>query len=341
MKRDQNYGIRRGYQARRYRYMWVCLLLGMLVLGLMAVTMLYGHTVYTPGQVLRALRTAEAEGAFTIRTLRLPRMLAGLLCGMAFGLAGNTFQKLLGNPLASPDIVGVSSGASAAAVFALLVLRVSGGMVQGMAMLSSLLVAGIIYGIAHGRGYTNGRLILTGIGMQAILQALISWMMLKGSRYDVGAALRWMNGSLNQVTMAYIPYLALVVLLVGMVLMLLGRYLHALQLGEDYATVLGVRLAPVRIALMLCALLLTGSAASVSGPIASVAFLAGPIALRLSGGGDSAMLASALVGSILVLGGDLIGQYALPARYPVGVVTGILGAPYLLYLLLRMNKKGE
>ena len=111
--------------------------------------------------------------------------------------------------------------------------------------------------------------------------------------------------------------------------------------GESHAVTLGVKSKMVRLVLILLSLLLVAFATSVTGPIASVAFLAGPIAARLCGGGRTNMLSSALVGSVLVLASDLIGQFALPSRYPVGVVTGILGAPYLIFLLLRMNKKSE
>ena len=93
--------------------------------------MVYGNTIYMPGTVLEVLKGNETKGAaFTIKTLRLPRMLAAIFCGAAFGLAGNTFQKLLGNPLASPDIIGVTSGASVAAVFGILVLKWNGNIVS-------------------------------------------------------------------------------------------------------------------------------------------------------------------------------------------------------------------
>lgn len=98
---------------------------------------------------------------------------------------------------------------------------------------------------------------------------------------------------------------------------------------------LGIRITATRLGLILCALLLIAFATSVTGPIASVAFLAGPIAARISGSGKSNLMTSALTGCVLVMVSDLVGQYAFPSRYPVGVVTGILGAPYLIYLLIR------
>ena len=331
-----------GYRKRQRRYVFTALTLLFLTFALACIMMIYGNTIYSPKTVLKVLSGENVEGAvFTIRTLRLPRMLTAILCGLAFGMAGNTFQQLLGNPLASPDIIGVTSGASVAAVFGILVLKLNGGTVSLMAVFSGLLVSALIYFLSQGGGFSNGRLILTGIGMQAVLSAVISWMLLKASEYDVANAPRWLSGSLNGVKLENVPRLALVVFGAGGAILLLNRQLSMLQLGEAHAVTLGVNVRRIRLALILLALLLVAFATSVTGPVASVAFLSGPIATRLSGNGKNGMLTSALTGSTLVLASDLIGQFALPSRYPVGVVTGILGAPYLLFLLLQMNDKGE
>ena len=331
-----------GYLKRQRRYILTTGILLLLTLSLAAVMMLYGNTIYSPETVLRVLSGTDAGGAaFTIRTLRFPRMLTAILCGMAFGLSGNTFQQLLGNPLASPDIIGVTSGASVAAVFGILILKLDYGIVAVMAVFSGLLVSALIYFLSHKNGFSNTRLILTGIGMQAFLNSIISWMLLKASEYDVASALRWLSGSLNGVKMDTMPALAAVVFTAGLGILLLSRHLLILQLGEAHAVTLGIPVSITRLLLILLALVLTAFAASVTGPIASVAFLSGPIAARISGRGRSSMLAASLTGSILILISDLVGQITLPSRYPVGVITGILGAPYLLFLLLRINHKGD
>lgn len=331
-----------GYLKRQRRYILTTGILLLLTLSLAAVMMLYGNTIYSPETVLRVLSGTDAGGAaFTIRTLRFPRMLTAILCGMAFGLSGNTFQQLLGNPLASPDIIGVTSGASVAAVFGILILKLDYGIVAVMAVFSGLLVSALIYFLSHKNGFSNTRLILTGIGMQAFLNSIISWMLLKASEYDVASALRWLSGSLNGVKMDTMPALAAVVFTAGLGILLLSRHLLILQLGEAHAVTLGIPVSITRLLLILLALVLTAFAASVTGPIASVAFLSGPIAARISERGRSSMLAASLTGSILILISDLVGQFTLPSRYPVGVITGILGAPYLLFLLLRINHKGD
>lgn len=331
-----------GCRRRRKQYISAAAALLLLMFLLAVFMMTYGNTVYTPGTVISVLMGNHIKGAsFTLLTLRLPRLLAAILCGAAFGMAGNTFQKLLGNPLASPDIIGVSSGASTAAVFGSLVLGLSGNAVSFLAVAFGLLVSMLLYVLSRNGGFSGGRLILTGIGMQALLNAAISWMLLRASEYDVPGALRWLSGSLNGIGMDRIPGLAAAVLTAGTAVLLLSRYLMILELGEAYAITLGVKIGLIRLLLILFSLLLIAFATAVTGPIASVAFLSGPVAARISGSSGSNTAVSALTGSVLVLASDLAGQFALPSRYPAGVITGILGAPYLLFLLLRMNRKGE
>ena len=330
-----------GFHKRHRRYIAVCAVLAVLAAGLVCFGMVFGQTFYSPQTIFRVLSGESVKGAtFTIKTLRLPRVLMGLLAGLCFGMAGNTFQKLLRNPLASPDIIGVTSGASVAAVFAILVLGWSGALVSVSAVVSGIVVAGAIWFFSQGAGFSNGRLILVGIGMQAFLNAVISWTLLKASEYDVPSAMRWLSGSLNGVKMENVPLLIGVLAIAGGGIMLLNQHLSVMQMGEEYAQTLGAHPSRTRLLLILCALCLTAFATASTGPIASVAFLSGPIADRLTGGGKGNMVSSALVGAVLVLAADLCGQYAFPARYPVGVITGILGAPYLLFLLLCMNKKG-
>lgn len=327
-----------GYYKRKRRYWFVVWLLLLLVLVFACIMMIYGKTIYTPREIFEVLKGNETKGAaFTIKSLRLPRMLAAILCGSAFGLAGNIFQKLLGNPLASPDIIGVTSGASVAAVFGILVLKWNENVVSVMAVLSGLFVSTLIYFLAQRGGFSSGKLILTGIGTQAFLNAVISWMLLKASEYDVSSALRWLSGSLNGVSLDQISRLFVALVISAAAMFFLRRYLEILQLGEASARALGVRGGSVKLGLILSALLLIAVATSVTGPIASVAFLSGPIAARISGTGRNNLITSALTGSLLVMISDMIGQYGFSSRYPVGVVTGILGAPYLIWLLIRMN----
>ncbi|WP_069998699.1 FecCD family ABC transporter permease [Cellulosilyticum sp. I15G10I2] len=330
-----------GYHQRRLRWVVVTLILSILTLSLCVAALLLGNTFYPIDVVFRVLLGDQIQGAsFTINTLRLPRMISGLLVGLAFGIAGSTFQTMLRNPLASPDIIGITSGSSAAAVFCILVLNASGSVVSITAVLSGLIVAALIYLLSRGGSFSGGRLILIGIGIQAMLNATISFLMLRASQYDVPAALRWLSGSLNGIRMSQIPSLACIVILFGILILLLGRYLKILELGEQSALTLGVRTDSIRLMLVLSSVFLIAFATAVTGPVSFVAFLAGPIATRLVGTGSANQFPAGLVGASLVIGADLIGQFAFNTRFPVGIITGILGAPYLLYLLIRMNQTG-
>ena len=334
--------IKHAYYKRRARAIIANVSLIAIVLCICIMMLLYGNTNYSLDVVIRVLRGENIQGAtFAIATLRLPRMLSGLLVGIAFGIAGNTFQTMLRNPLASPDIIGVTSGSSVAAVFCILVLGLSGPAVSIISVISGLLVSMLIYLLSKDISFSGSRLILIGIGIQAMLQAAISFLLLKASQYDVPGAMRWLSGSLNGMTMKGIPTLFIVVMVFGIISLLFTKYLQVLELGDEFATTLGIRLNLVRIILILSAVFLIAFATSTTGPIAFVAFLAGPIASKIVGRGSSNVLASGLVGALLVLSSDMIGQYVFSTRFPVGVITGILGAPYMLFLLICINRRGD
>ena len=312
----------------------------MIIAALMYIGLSYGKTIYSFSHIYNVLFHGETEGAFVITTLRLPRVIIGLLAGICFGLAGNIFQKLLRNPLASPDMIGISTGASVAAVFAILILQLSGLIVSLIAIIFGMLISLLIVLLSYHHGYSNNRLILIGIGMRAMLSAMISWMLIRTSEYDVGNALRWLSGSLNTVNINDAFSLLIVTIIACVLIALMNNGLSVMGLGEELPVSLGVNTKTLRISLVIVGLMLVAFATSITGPIASVSFLSGPIAGRILRNGKNNMAATACIGAILVLASDLIAQYGLSSRYPVGVVTGMLGAPYLLYLIFMMNKKG-
>ncbi len=332
-----------GYLRRQKRWKLTVFLLLLSVISLAVIMLTYGNTVYSMSTVIKVILGEEIKGAtFTIKTLRIPRLLAALLTGFSFGMSGYVFQTLLKNPLASPDIIGVSSGTSAVAVFCLLLLNLDQTLVSVISVIAGIVIALFIYALSveHGK-FSTSKMILIGIGVQAMLKAFTSFLLLKASEYDVAATLQWLNGSLNNIKMDKIPRLFFVVVVATIILLSLSKHMLTIQLGEDYAVTLGVNTKTIYIVLIVSAVCLVAFSTAVTGPIASVAFLAGPIATKLAGHGKSNLLVAGLVGIVLVQASDLIGQYAFATRYPVGVITGILGAPYLLFLLIAMNKKGE
>jgi iron complex transport system permease protein len=287
------------------------------------------------------LRGEMVPGAsFTVGELRLPRAAMAALTGAAFGLGGVTFQTMLRNPLAAPDVIGISSGASAAAVVGLVVLELSESMTSVVAIAAALATAMLIYVLSFKDGVVGTRLILIGIGIAAMLDSVVAYVIVRAAEWDLQIAMRWLTGSLNNATWEQLTPLAIAMAVVAPLLLLQGRNLELLQHGDDSAAALGVRVERTRVTCIVLAVALVAFATAASGPIAFVAFLAGPIAARIVGPGGSMMLPAAFTGALLVLLADLAGQYAFDARYPVGVVTGVLGAPYLVYLLVRTNRAG-
>lgn len=326
-------------RARRYAVMLALLLV--LVLAILAVTLSVGQTVTPLRDVVRVLiGEADQGAAFTVGQLRLPRAVLSVLAGLCFGLGGVAFQVMLRNPLASPDIIGITSGAGAAAVFAIVVLSMSGPMVSVVAIVAGLGVALLVYGLSFRNGVAGTRLILVGIGVSAMLQSVIAYILQSAPAWSIQEAMRWLTGSVNGAQLGQALPLLLALLFFGGLLISRTRDLEALRLGDDMAAALGTRISQTRMVVMIAAVGLIASATAATGPIAFVAFLSGPIAGRIIRNNGSLLIPSALTGALLVLAADYAGQHLLPGRYPVGVVTGALGAPYLLYLIVRVNRIG-
>lgn len=333
--------VRTARVARRRRRAGTSVALAGGILVVFVLTLMVGNTFYGPGEVLRVLLGETVSGAsFTIGELRLPRAVMGLLAGFAFGVAGVTFQTLLRNPLASPDIIGISAGASTAAVFGIIVLALDDTAVSFLALAGALVTAAAIYLLSNRAGFAGTRLILIGIGVAAMLHSAITYILSRAAAWDLQTAMQWLTGSLNGATWDAVGPLALATLVLVPLLLAQGRGLGVLQLGDDAAASLGVHVGRTRVILILCAVALLAFATAACGPIAFVAFMAGPIAARIIGPGASLLLPAGLVGALLVLAADLVGQFAFDTRYPVGVITGVLGAPYLVYLLVRINRSG-
>lgn len=330
-----------GRRARTRRHLVLTLVLATSVLVLLALSLMVGRTFYGPGEVMRVVLGHQVPGAsFTVGELRLPRATMGLLSGSAFGMAGVTFQTMLRNPLASPDVIGISAGASAAAVFGIVMLSLNGTAVSLLALGGALATAAAIYLLSNRGGFAGTRLILIGIGVASMLNSVVTYVLSRAAAWDLQAAMQWLTGSLNGATWQSVAPLAGSWVVLTPLMLGQGRSLEALRLGDESATSLGVSVTRSRVVLITCAVALLAFATAASGPIAFVAFMAGPIAARIVGPGTSLLVPAGLVGALLVLGSDLVGQFAFDTRYPVGVITGVLGAPYLVYLLIRTNKAG-
>ena len=330
-----------GARVRRRHRGTVLAVLGILIVVVFAVTLMVGKSFYGPAEVFRVILGETVPGAsFTVGELRLPRATMAVLAGFAFGIAGVTFQTMLRNPLASPDIIGISSGASVAAVFGIIVLALDETAVSFLALGGALVTAAAIYLLSHRGGFAGTRLILIGIGVAAMLDSAVTYILSRAAAWDLQTAMQWLTGSLNGATWAGVLPMALASAVLVPLVLSQGRGLGMLRLGDDSAAVLGVNVPRTRVLLMVSAVALLAFATAACGPIAFVAFMAGPIASRMIGPGASPLLSAGLVGALLVLTADLAGQFAFDSRYPVGVITGALGAPYLVFLLIRINRSG-
>jgi iron complex transport system permease protein len=281
------------------------------------------------------------DADFIVRTLRLPRALTGALVGAAFGVSGAIFQSLARNPLASPDVIGITAGASAAAVAVIVWVGGSSTVVYLGALAGALLTAAAIYLLAYKRGVVGYRLVLVGIGVAAVLSALTSYLLTRAEIFEAQRATVWLTGSLNGRSWSHVRPVALALVLLLPATLALGRQLRLLELGDATAKGLGVRVERARGALITAGVALAGIATASAGPIAFVALVAPQIARRLVRAGGATLVPSTLVGAALVLLADLAARRALaPTELPVGVVTGIIGGPYLLWLLFRANRIG-
>ena len=321
------------------------------LLALLALTFaaaLYlGDYYVPPGEVVRSLLspftgTVDKGVDFIVLNVRLPRATLAILTGISFALSGIIFQTLLRNPLASPDIIGISHGASASAVFCIIVLGLSGVSVSLGALAGAVLTALVIYGLSWRGGVTAYRVVLIGIGMAAMMSAIMSWLFTHARLFEVQQALGWLIGSLNASGSDDITGMAIALALLLPVTILLARSLDAMQLGDDTATALGARVETVRLGLMLVAVAYAAFATAAVGPVTFIAFVAGPIARNLLAGSGKGFVQAALVGALVMLGSDLVAQHALPTvQLPVGVVTGVFGAGFLLWLLVVSNRAGK
>lgn len=290
--------------------------------------------------------------SFIVMENKLPRGVIGVMIGAAFGLSGGLFQTMLRNPLASPDVIGISYGASAAAVTAIVVFGATGPAVSGAALGGALGIAALIYAISRGpslgsaggnRGDAAGsRLILAGVGIAAALHAAVNFLMTRADIRTAADALVWLNGSLNSANWERAGLLALALLALVPAVIALAAPLRILELGDDAAAGLGIRVGFTRLAVVITAVGLAAVATAAAGPVSFVAFLAGPIARRFVR--KASLPASAFTGALIVLAADFLAANVAPlvldgTVLPVGVITGALGAPFLLWLLVTANRK--
>ncbi|WST96507.1 iron chelate uptake ABC transporter family permease subunit [Streptomyces erythrochromogenes] len=279
---------------------------------------------------------------FIVNDLRLPRVLVALLVGAALGMAGAVFQSVTRNPLGSPDLLGFSYGSAVGALVVIILLKGSATEVAAGALIGGLLAGAAVYLLAYKRGIHGYRLVLVGIGASAVLVAVIQYLITKAQLVEASRAMVWLTGSLAGRDWAQVwPLLVTCAVLFPLVLGQ-SRALRMIEMGDDAAYAVGVRVERTRLLLMLAAILLTTAASAAAGPISFVALAAPQLARRLTRSPGANLLTAALMGSVVLLLSDWASQRAFGAdQLPVGVVTGLVGGVYLLWLLVTERKAGR
>ena len=320
----------------------VLLVASLATLVLLAVGAGSGSFPIAPGGVVEALfGRGDPEAQFVVWTLRLPRLLTAVLAGAALAMSGAILQALARNPLVAPDIIGINGGAALAAV-AVIVLGAPSGLLVPAAFAGALLAALAVYGLAWRGGIGRYRLVLVGIGVAALAEAGVGYLLTRVVLLEAATAYTWLVGSLYAASWQDVALLAASLAALLPAALLLGRGLQALQLGDDAAAGLGVATERTRLALVVVAVGLAAVGVAVAGPIAFVAFISPHLARRLARASGSGVLpASAAIGALLVVSADLIARrIADPVELPVGIVTVLMGAPFFLWLLLRGDRSG-
>lgn len=324
------------------RTLTVCLVLALLAFILGVAGLGTGTISLAPNEVFAALTGAgdNARNELVVGRIRLPRVLTALGVGAALGAAGATFQSISRNALGSPDIIGFTTGAATGAVAQIVFFNAGPGATAVAAVAGGLFTAGLVYLLSlQGRASGGYRLILVGIGVGSMLGAMNTILLAKGDSDLAAQAHLWLAGSLSSRTWDHaVPVLIALALLLPL-LIALSRPLNLMEMGDDAALALGVRVESVRLTSMVAAVGLTAVATAAAGPIAFVALAAPQLVSRLTRSAGVPIVSAALMGSVLLVGADLLTQHLpLSVAIPIGLMTGLLGGGYLLWLLTRSRQ---
>lgn len=318
----------------------VCVVLGVLALAAGVITLGTGDVVIAPGDVLSTL----GGGGTRVQRLvvvewRLPRVLLALLIGAALGLSGAIFQALTRNPLGSPDVIGFNTGAYTGVLVVVVFVGPGYYLTALGALVGGLLTAAAVYLFAYQRGVQGFQLIIVGIAVSAILASVNQWFIIKVDLQAALAASIWEQGSLNGLGWAQVPPVAGAVVVLVALLVAYGPRLPVLELGDDAAAALGVRVQRARLVYLVIGVALIALATAAAGPVSFVALAAPQLARRLTRTAGVALLPSAAMGALLLVGSDALAQRAFaPTQLPVGVVTVSVGGLYFAWLLARQAR---
>lgn len=322
----------------------VGLILVAVLIGLLMFALMVGKANVSALDSLRAAFgiSVGSPGDFIVGQVRAPRALTAILVGAMLGVAGAILQSLTRNPLASPDFIGISAGAGTGAVLTMwLTSATSLWAIAAGAAVGALVASLAMLLLSWHRGIVPLRLILTGIGIGFVAQATTQYLLTRMDVHEAGSALAWLVGSTTGRTWTHVTVSAVVLAVVMPVVLWHGRALRTMEMGEDTARALGIPVSRARAILAVCSVLLAAAATAVTGPIGFIALVAPALVIRISGSPGVAIIPSAMMGAVLLLGADQVAQ-SMPAtlQFPVGIFTAAVGAPYLLWLVWRSSRGG-
>ena len=330
---------RRQRRTLRARGLAVLVALACAVITVLAIS--GGEYDISPWRVVQILfGGGEGLESTIVWDWRMPRALAALLFGAALALSGLVFQSLTRNPLGSPDIIGLSTGAYSGALIAITIFGGGFAATTAGALAGGLLTALIVYLLAWRNGTHGFRLILVGIGISSVLASFNQYMVLRADLDTAMSAAVWGAGTLNGVSWSGVLPVGAVVLVIAAVLLYCARPLQLLQMGDDLAASLGLNTERAKLLLIVLAVALTSAVTALIGPVAFVALVSPQLARRILSSSGMNLVPTALFGAFLLSFGDLLAQRLFaPVQLPVGVVTVCLGGIYLIYLLNRGTRK--
>ncbi|GAA2134994.1 iron-enterobactin ABC transporter permease [Kitasatospora kazusensis] len=326
--------------ARRHRTLLLCAAFATALVWLTGLALSTGQVRLPLTGALRALAgLGDVGDVLVVQQFRAPRVVSALIAGAGLAVSGSLLQRLFRNPLASPDVIGVTGGASFGAVL-LLATGASQALIPLGALGGGVLAAVLLGAFAWRSRIAVGRLVLVGLAVQAGLAAAVNLMIVRFPAELATSALQWTTGSLYGRTWTEVSVGGAAIVLATTAVFLTHRRTSVLELGEDSAGGLGLDPARARLGLLLLAVVLASLAAGLTGPVAFVA-LAVPHLVRLLAGPPTpgTLALTALAGALLLLAADHIVLDLLPVHgLPVGAVTATLGAPWLLVLMIRQGR---
>ncbi|MEB2301247.1 iron ABC transporter permease [Lysinibacillus xylanilyticus] len=309
----------------------------------------FGDSFINPFTVIQTLFGNGSEfDQLIIVDFRMPRIFLAAFAGMALAVAGAILQGIIKNPLASPDIIGISAGGGAAVVGFLAIfsdsnhsLTVSIEWLPLAGFMGATIVGLIVYVFAWKDGVTPARLVLIGIGVSAFMQAITTMLMIIGPIYQASEANKWITGSVKSADWNQVQIVVPLILGLLLITFFITRQLNVQELGDDTAASLGQSVQKARLFLIILSSSLVASAIAFAGAIGFVGLMAPHIARRIVGPSFGVLIpTSAAIGSLLVMVADIVGRTAFsPLEVPAGVFTAAIGAPYFIYLLFRNPRK--